>query len=228
MNQTTWSLERKLAEFEAKVIKSDSCWVWAGLRYKTGYGQTRHRGKGITTHRLAWILYRGEIPAGKMVLHTCDVRPCVNPDHLYIGTARENILDAIRRNRTNKIRGKYAERDKDLEIYQKDVDIVKLKADLEQARKALADKDARLNHVIAERDRAFKILVAKSDAFQNIYAAKDAEIARLRAAIKHMAGYWCDTCCATGIALDPQTNCGYACPDCTPTKQQGGDSGEIK
>src|SRR5574342_293975 len=69
---------------------------------KDGYGVTSRSGGGLVkAHRLAWQFANGEPPADKMVLHTCDVRPCVNPAHLYLGTQRENMRDRAARGRTS-------------------------------------------------------------------------------------------------------------------------------
>lgn len=51
----------------------------------------------VATHRYAYALFRGPIPKGLLVCHTCDIRLCVNPDHLYLGTAHDNATDAVQR-----------------------------------------------------------------------------------------------------------------------------------
>lgn len=56
-------------------------------------------GKKFRAHRAAWILYRGAIPNGMLVLHRCDNPPCVNPKHLYLGTPKQNMVDKMRRGR---------------------------------------------------------------------------------------------------------------------------------
>ena len=84
------------AEFWAKVKKTKSCWIWTGKITAYGYGVVRRRWithNEIKAHRYAWILSYGEIPQGLFVLHRCDVRNCVNPKHLFIGTQRDNAKD---------------------------------------------------------------------------------------------------------------------------------------
>ena len=96
---------RTLAErFEAKVerIPFMGCWVWMGATHENGYGVIGRTGKGSgneRAHRLAYKLYRGEIPEGKFILHKCGNANCVNPWHLEPGTAKENAADTIRMGR---------------------------------------------------------------------------------------------------------------------------------
>lgn len=80
------------------------CWLWLGWTNCNGYGEI-HTGRPygkIQAHRLSWILHKGEIPAGMQVLHHCDVRPCVNPDHLWLGTNDDNARDKLLKNRQSR------------------------------------------------------------------------------------------------------------------------------
>lgn len=86
--------------WEAKVDKSagpDACWPWTANRYKCGYGQMRV-GKGPTgAHRVAFFLANGHWP--QVARHSCDNKICVNPAHILDGTASDNQLDCVLRNR---------------------------------------------------------------------------------------------------------------------------------
>lgn len=78
------------------------CWEWQGSRTVQGYGRVRmpeKRGGVIKAHRRAWELASGEIPDGLLVLHHCDNRPCVRPDHLFLGTAYDNMRDMSQKGR---------------------------------------------------------------------------------------------------------------------------------
>ena len=93
--------------FESKVQKIDSgCWLWTRCVIGFGYGQLRlpvkDGGRRILAHRYAYELYISSIPNGLQVLHKCDVPRCVNPEHLFLGTTRDNMNDMITKNRTGK------------------------------------------------------------------------------------------------------------------------------
>jgi len=89
-------------EFDRSWVENPAtgCWEWTRGRFAGGYGQVHWRGKGgQLAHRVAYELQIGPIPPGLVVRHTCDNPPCVNPNHLTIGTQADNIADAVRRGR---------------------------------------------------------------------------------------------------------------------------------
>lgn len=86
--------------FESKIKKVDSgCHEWQSTIKNTGYGGFWHDGQSQSAHCVAYQLYKGEIPKGMVIRHSCDNRKCVNLDHLILGTQTENIRDMDIRNR---------------------------------------------------------------------------------------------------------------------------------
>lgn len=85
--------------FFAKVQKTDTCWIWTGAKQGHGYGCFRVGDKRIGAHRYSYQIHNGDIPDGLFVCHTCDNMFCVNPEHLWLGTAKQNTSDMLRKGR---------------------------------------------------------------------------------------------------------------------------------
>ncbi len=81
------------------VKKTSSCWIWTGGVKGHGYGSFFKDGKQLAAHRFSWEIANGPIPSGMCVCHKCDNPICCNPDHLFIGTQSDNLLDAASKNR---------------------------------------------------------------------------------------------------------------------------------
>lgn len=87
---------------------NSGCWLWLAGAGKRRYGRFKlgklPNGKSVTrfAHRVSWQIHRGEIPKGIQVCHKCDVPECVNPDHLFLGTQKDNARDMARKRRASR------------------------------------------------------------------------------------------------------------------------------
>lgn len=89
-----------VARFWARVKKTEGgCWIWTGGKFRRGYGALWDGSKTWYAHRLSYELHKGPIPPGAVIMHACDTRSCVNPEHLVAGTQRDNIRDAVTKGR---------------------------------------------------------------------------------------------------------------------------------
>lgn len=91
------SLSERLEKFSIPVAEC-GCHIWLGQLSDGGYGRLRGRSKQLA-HRASFKLAKGPIPQGFVVCHTCDIRCCINPDHLFLGTLADNMQDMVRKGR---------------------------------------------------------------------------------------------------------------------------------
>ena len=93
-------MNRKTYErFICKIEKTNTCWIWKAQIYPNGYGAFHIDGKNSLAHRASWMLHKGQVPKNKIVCHKCDNRKCVNPDHLFLGSYKDNTEDMIKKGR---------------------------------------------------------------------------------------------------------------------------------
>jgi hypothetical protein len=99
-NGRTAILARYWTQVNRAKAKGAECWLWTGSTNGRGYGLFYVVGKQrIFAHRLAWLISRGDIPKGQEVCHRCDNGLCINPEHLFLGSHRDNHLDSVRKGR---------------------------------------------------------------------------------------------------------------------------------
>ena len=93
--------EQDLQRFHNKYepVTESGCWIWTACRAGTGYGTFRVNKHSYSAHRVSYMIHVGNVKQDMHVLHTCDVRECVNPSHLFLGTNLDNIKDAVKKGR---------------------------------------------------------------------------------------------------------------------------------
>lgn len=86
-------------QLDAVLDKSGECWMWTKSTNRDGYGCFKYERKTKMAHRVMYEFCKGPIPAGKVVMHSCDNPGCCNPDHLSVGTHAENKMDSVMKDR---------------------------------------------------------------------------------------------------------------------------------
>lgn len=106
MAKHLWGMTVNPARFWRKVLKTESCWLWRGAMTASGYGSIAWGRRGdlssVGAHRFSYEMHVGPVPDGLWVLHRCDVRACVRPDHLFLGTCQDNHDDCHAKDRHNR------------------------------------------------------------------------------------------------------------------------------
>lgn len=109
--------------FWKHVTATNGCWIWNGALDKNGYGKIgSFEGRDIRATHASWLLHRGEIPDGMRLCHQCDNPPCVNPDHLFLGTDAANHDDSAKKGRRSR-----GERHHKAKLTADDVVLIRLK-----------------------------------------------------------------------------------------------------
>ena len=106
MNQYEYQLTRYVVD------KETGCWNWSGCTNSKHYGQVRRNGRKVGAHRVFYEHHVGKVPKGFLILHRCDNPKCVNPEHLFLGTAKDNMDDMFDKGRENKLHGEQHARSK--------------------------------------------------------------------------------------------------------------------
>ncbi len=98
-------LDGKINEVRTRIEKwafpepNTGCWLWSGVVGQSGYGSVSISKIKYQAHRISYLLYNGIDPGNSLVLHKCDVRICVNPDHLFLGDHFDNMADMVAKKR---------------------------------------------------------------------------------------------------------------------------------
>jgi hypothetical protein len=96
---------KELIQKRSEVDPENGCWVWTKAKNNGGYGVVTLDRKPLLAHRLSCTVFKGDIHKGMCVMHSCDNPACVNPEHLSVGTYRENSADMVRKGRNRKPAG---------------------------------------------------------------------------------------------------------------------------
>lgn len=120
------SIDVNVESFLSKIsfgFGEDACWTWMAST-RNGYGRMRlsEQNRTVTAHRFSWEIYNEEIPEGMLVCHHCDNPPCVNPNHLFLGTQVDNVQDMIEKGRGSDNSGEMNGRAK---LSRKDIDRIR-------------------------------------------------------------------------------------------------------
>jgi hypothetical protein len=136
---TDLARQRQRLLASARVGSATECWPWLRAKYRNGYGQYGHGGgRNELAHRLAFRIFNGPIPPGMDVCHTCDVRACVNPAHLFLGTRADNLRDAARKNRLSRTHQKRGSAHPAAKLTEADIPVIRARIATGEAKRWVA------------------------------------------------------------------------------------------
>lgn len=122
------------------VFGASDCWIWRGHVDSIGYGRFPYKGEN-KAHRVAYSIFTGQIPDGMLVLHKCDNRQCVNPEHLFLGTQSDNMKDMVSKGRNAQPK-LFGERNPMARLTQKQVDAIRSEVAAGSTQRSMCDKYA--------------------------------------------------------------------------------------
>jgi len=99
---TSLFIAKERIENRVERIPEGGCWVWMGTTNSVGYGQIEHKSKKLYAHRASYEAFVGPITQGMYVCHICDNVSCVNPNHLFVGTQKQNLQDMKKKGRSTR------------------------------------------------------------------------------------------------------------------------------
>lgn len=163
--EITAKFENKLKDrFLSLLRKSDACWTLDKVPDQTGYLSMKFKGKSIRAHRVSYWVFKGEWPPENLLIcHVCDNRRCVNPDHMFLGTHKDNVADAMSkgRHRPPPSRGKTVTHCPYGHLYDELNTIVYTSKSGEKSRKCKACRDR--NGLAFRKRRANELMALKAE-----------------------------------------------------------------
>lgn len=114
----------KIATGPSGRVGFDDCWEWSASLFRCGYGRFHFRGRSLRAHRFSYSLFVGDIPEDLLVLHHCDNPKCVNFNHFFLGTTKDNAVDMAKKGRCRDSQG---EKNPESKLTEKDVREIRMK-----------------------------------------------------------------------------------------------------
>ena len=144
-----------IKRFESKIQKGSGCWEWVGSKNAQGYGRFPYKRKTVLAHRFSYALHFGPIPRGSgfhgtCVCHRCDNPGCVNPNHLFLATSRENTADKVVTGRQVRFIG---ERNQSAKLPESDVREIRTRRKLGESQESIASDFGICRATISSIDR---------------------------------------------------------------------------